>query len=427
MAIVRFSMPIVQTAFSAVVIASSIIVGHCLTPVGPRAAAAQQAPAAKSETDFTPPASDKASDLFAFVERIKKSKPPTDAADPLEHLRKVCGAVIAAVDRVGVEAGEAEQVRAVEEKLAASWLLRRLDGAAGAAQFDRVIAQLSADKRPQVAPLVRGYKLRMRLSGLAGNPADLPKLLSDVREHVRTSKPDEAGFALAYHAAQAAENAGLLREAADAYIDFAAAFAASEDRELAAKGEQFAGAARLLSLVGNPIDLKGKLLDGESFDWAKYRGKVVLVDYWATWCGPCIAELPNLREIYSKYHERGLEIVTISLDDDKARLTSFVERESFEWPVLFSEEAGQTGWDHPLARYYGIAAIPRAILVDREGKVVSIAAHGEALWALLAKQIGPPVVKKPEGEEGKPAEAKPGEAEPEKPKPAQPKPAEPPA
>jgi thiol-disulfide isomerase/thioredoxin len=273
----------------------------------------------------------------------------------------------------------------------------------------------------------------MRLAGIARDPADLPKLVADVREHVRTTKADEATMALAYRTAQAAENAGLLKEAADAYVDFAAAFAAADDPELAAKAEQFAGAARLLSLVGNPIDVRGKLLAGGTVDWAKYRGKVVLVDFWATWCGPCIAELPNLREIHSKYHERGFEIVSVSLDDDKARLASFVEREGLDWPVLFSEEAGQTGWDHPLARFYGITAVPRAILVDRDGKVVSIAAHGEALWGLLAKQIGPPVVKKPDApadakpEDAKPEDAKPGDAKPAEPKPAEAKPATPPA
>jgi thiol-disulfide isomerase/thioredoxin len=424
MIIVRTLLPILRATLP-----SLFVVAIALATAAGSAAAQSppQTPKTQSPTDFTPPAGTKPSDLFDFVDRIKKSKPAgDDGTDPLEHLRKVCRAVIVAVDKVGSDASASDQTRALSEKLASLWLLQRVGTEGAAAEFDQLLARLATDGRPFVASLTKPYRLRIRLANLARNPADVAKVLAEVREYVRTSEPDETSFFLAYQAAQAAEAAGLLKEAADAYVDFAAALAASDDKQLAAKAEQFVGAARLLTLIGNPIDVQGKLLAGGTVDWSKYRGKVVLVDFWATWCGPCIAELPNLREIQSKYQERGFEIVSISLDDDKARLASFIEREGIKWPVLFNEEAGHTGWDHPLARYYGITSIPRAILVDREGKVVSISAHGEALWGLLATQIGPPVVKKPEtpAEEAKPADGKPGDAKPAEPKKPEAKPAE---
>ncbi len=71
--------------------------------------------------------------------------------------------------------------------------------------------------------------------------------------------------------------------------------------------------ARLLT--GDPVKVSGKTIDGKPFDISQYKGKVVIVDFWATWCGPCLAELPNLKKIYEKYHDRGLEIVGVNLDD----------------------------------------------------------------------------------------------------------------
>jgi hypothetical protein len=111
-----------------------------------------------------------------------------------------------------------------------------------------------------------------------------------------------------------------------------------------------------------------------------------------------------------------LEVVSISLDDDRQRLEDFVKREDLKWPVLFGDDKAEAGWNHPLAQYYGVMRLPRSILVDKTGNVVSIDAHGEVLFELLAKQIGPAVVKekKPDAEGDEPAkpadrDAKPAE------------------
>jgi thiol-disulfide isomerase/thioredoxin len=140
-------------------------------------------------------------------------------------------------------------------------------------------------------------------------------------------------------------------------------------------------------LIGNPIELKGTTVDGDEFDWAQYRGKVVLVDFWATWCGPCIAELPNVKETYEKHHEHGFDVVGISLDDDADELKAFIEKREIPWTNLFGTEEAR-GWEHPMARRYGIDAIPATILVDREGKVVTLSARGEELGELVEKLLG---------------------------------------
>ena len=116
---------------------------------------------------------------------------------------------------------------------------------------------------------------------------------------------------------------------------------------------------------------------------------MVLVDFWATWCGPCIAEIPNVKSNYNKYHTRGFEVVGISLDHDQRSLQRFVERESLPWVQLFDNTGkSKQGWQHPMAARYGVAAIPAAFLVDQQGKVISMSARGPELEHALEKLLG---------------------------------------
>ena len=105
-----------------------------------------------------------------------------------------------------------------------------------------------------------------------------------------------------------------------AFKAFGPQFAKSSNPRIKQMGESFAGTLRRLSLPGNPMDIKGTLLNGQPFDQKTLAGKVVLVDFWATWCGPCVAEIPNVLEEYEKYHDKGFEVVGISLDQDRQAL-----------------------------------------------------------------------------------------------------------
>jgi peroxiredoxin len=122
-------------------------------------------------------------------------------------------------------------------------------------------------------------------------------------------------------------------------------------------------ALRKIQRLGTPVDLAFTALDGRQVKLAELKGKVVLLDFWATTCVPCVRDLPDLKQLYTKYNSQGLEIIGISLDADKKALTRFVEKEKIPWPQYY-DPAGET---NRLAQQYGVAAIPVVWLVDRKG------------------------------------------------------------
>ena len=175
---------------------------------------------------------------------------------------------------------------------------------------------------------------------------------------------------------------------------------ACADAGIRAAAEEKLAASRQLSA---PLDLTFTDVSGRPVDLKALRGKVVLIDFWATWCGPCIAELPNVKRVYAAYHDKGFEVVGITLENArllpadtpeqvatklasaKKVLTDFTTKEKMPWPQHFDGKY----WKNDFAVKFGIGAIPAMFLLDREGRIVSTNARGERLEAEVRRLLGP--------------------------------------
>ena len=122
---------------------------------------------------------------------------------------------------------------------------------------------------------------------------------------------------------------------------------------------------------------------GQPFTLSSLRGKYVLVDFWASWCGPCRAENPRLRTLYQQHQAKGLEIVSVSVDADGAKWRKAVSQDQLPW----TQVSDLKGWDSPAAQLYGVLAVPTTVLIAPDGRVLERNLRGEALEKRLRKLL----------------------------------------
>jgi thiol-disulfide isomerase/thioredoxin len=131
--------------------------------------------------------------------------------------------------------------------------------------------------------------------------------------------------------------------------------------------------------VGKPFDLEfTDAITGTPISMKKLKGKIVVIDFWATWCGPCVAEMPKMKELYAKYREQGVEFVGVSLDQPIEQgglesLKKFVKEKEIAWPQYYQGK----GWKGEFSVSWKIHSIPRVFVVDQEGKLYSVDARGK--------------------------------------------------
>ena len=128
-------------------------------------------------------------------------------------------------------------------------------------------------------------------------------------------------------------------------------------------------------------EIEGNAPDGSTIKLSELRGQYVLIDFWASWCGPCRRENPNVVRVYNEYHEQGFEILGVSLDQREDKWTAAIEADGLEWLHV----SDLKGWQSQLSRPYGVTSIPETVLLDPEGKIVARGLRGAQLEAKLAE------------------------------------------
>jgi thiol-disulfide isomerase/thioredoxin len=217
---------------------------------------------------------------------------------------------------------------------------------------------------------------------LFGEDKDVEKASAVIEEFIAATPTDERG-------------ARLLGMLADAYDDGSEQQVAAYERILKAypnsgSAKYAKGKIRQATSVGKPFELSFQdAITGETVDLSALRGKVVVVDFWATWCGPCVAEMPHMKELYQQYREKGVEFIGISLDqpEDKGgleKLKKFVAEKEIAWPQYYQGK----GWESEFSTGWGINAIPALFILDKKGNLRSTSARGkleELIPELLAE------------------------------------------
>ena len=370
-------------------IAAGLLVGSATLLMARQPGAVADAPGAAQAMPKVPPLPEGTPEqMMQFIAGLKQANVrPASRKEMMAYMRDVAAVSLQAADKILAQVKPADPLHdpAAKMKLESLMMLGRFGDEKAAADMATYAATLtnspSKDLANEARRLVLVSEAQQILS--SGDAKAAEGLVAKTAAMLAADPDDVQSAGLAMQLAGAFEHMpGGEAVAAAAYRSFAPVMAKSSNEQIQKMGEGFAGTLRRLSLPGHPMEINGTLLNGKPFDQKTLAGKVVLVDFWATWCGPCVAEIPNVLEQYEKYHKDGFEVVGISLDQEREALEKFVTDQKLPWPILFEEPKGE-GWQHPLATFYGISGIPTVVLIGRDGNVITLDARGEKLGERL--------------------------------------------
>ncbi len=285
---------------------------------------------------------------------------------------------------------EETALKAVQHKMQALGILARRGDPNASAEAIAMAKKLQQDKRPLLAREGKLITLSNRLREIPKmNRQQKENFIQQLLELFSGSPMTERDIQIAQVTAQIFEQAGDT-DSAQTLLNKAARILERSDREERKQiANQFRGTARRYGLPGHPMKLRGRTLDGETIDLKNLKGKVVLVQFWASWCTYCLQEMPHLLKLYRLYHEDGFEVVGVNLDESAERARKIIKQAQLPWPQIFSTEEAASGMKNRNATFYGITSIPQCILIDRDGNVVTLQARGKILDQQLERLFIP--------------------------------------
>lgn len=343
----------------------------------------------KTDNPYLPREGMSVEDLQAFIERMQEA--PVSIRNRAGHAEGM---------KVAAERILATEPKGAVRRFAVATLFDALHHQADLeknAEADKQLAELAAkyaaDDDKSIAKAAAFFALEQRaLKSDDMSQEDLQKLLDEVKATLNGKELSEKHLRIASATVGAINRLKDDKAATKRLEEFGKLFAASDNPELARYGGKIAsksdGAEKPAGdWIGKPMELAGTTADGIAFDITQYKGKVVLVDFWATWCAPCRASLPGLYETHKKYRKQGFEVVGVTLDRDLDALAEFLEKDKLPWVNVVGEDRGGK-LSFPIAEKYGVRAIPTTFLVDKEGKIAGHNLHGEELEKAIEKLLG---------------------------------------